>query len=651
MSNQKKIWGSHNQLLILITTAIIFRAVFLALASKSAFLHTPVVDASFFDIWARTLREGKTFMPGAFFKPPFYAYLLSGLYKSGLTMMPIFMLQMAVGVITVVLTLAIGRLVFPARIAFGGAMATALLPILPFFEVQLLAETWTMALSMASMLLILMVVQDRTSSVGRILFLAGLLLGAAALGRPNLLLLMFIILVWLFFNLNRNQAGPRRRLGPPLILAAGFLLAISPATRHNLGQGEFAPISTNLGANLVVGNSDSADGMSAIPVGILWEDLQLRTRQAGYNKPGAASQYLTSEALGWIAKNPGQALKLMGKKIILLVNAQEVRNNINPRWFAEKDGVFLLHRWWPATWLLLPFSLLGLIFWRSKNQGLGLLHWFLLAQVISILPFFVNARFRLPMLPILALFAGAGVALLWEKRGSVSKQVMVRRVAALVFILALVNIDWLHLQDSRWLARDYFNQGLIHSRPYGARKPDAELAEAMFRKSLELNDQDLDANARLGAFIMIGCEPLLMRGAQLEKSGQTKQAAQVYHQAENRLLESRKFLNKAGNMFPRASMVWTNLGINRLWMGDITLHKVRLSLASKDASSARTFSLQCLDYYQMSTQFFNRSLQVDPKQKAPRQYLPEATAAIMKIPDLDPCIVETQARIRRGKSR
>lgn len=646
MSNQKMIMGPLRQVIILVATAVIFRVFFLILASKSAFLHTPVVDASFFDIWAQTLADGKSFMPGTFFKPPFYPYLLSWLYKPGLSMMSIFALQMVVGVITVVLTLAIGRLIFPSRIAFGGAMATAVLPIMPFFEVQLLAETWTTALSMGSILLILLVLTRRTQSVGKFLFLAGLLMGAATLGRPNLLLMIVVLPAWLHFGLRKNSDAPRLGTGSLVILAAGFLLAISPATLNNLRYGEFSPVSANLGANLFAGNSDTADGMSAIPVGILWDDLQLRTRQAGHEKPGAASRYLTSEAFGWMLKNPGRTLALMGKKIVVLVSAQEVRNNINPRWMAQEDGVFLLSRWWPATWLLLPFALLGLIFWRRKNGLQSLLHWFLLAQVISVLPFFVNARFRLPLLPILALFAAAGVALLWELRGPVTRQTIIRRVTALVILLAVVNTDWLHLEDPRWLARDFFNQGLIHSRPYKGRKPDQKIAESMFRKSLELDDGDVDANARLGAYIMIGTEPYLNKGAQLEKSGKIKQATSIYQQAETRLVESQNFLTRARQIYPRAFRVWTNLGISQMWRGDITMHRVRQSLAAEDTQLARTLALQSLNYYKQSIEYFNESLRVNSNQKAPRQNLSQAWAAIMKIPELDPAIVEFQTMFR-----
>ena len=60
----------RREAILLIAAALSFRVADWLLASKSAFLHTPGVDASFFDIWARMLAAGKVFQAQVFFKPP-----------------------------------------------------------------------------------------------------------------------------------------------------------------------------------------------------------------------------------------------------------------------------------------------------------------------------------------------------------------------------------------------------------------------------------------------------------------------------------------------------------------------------------------------------------------------------------------------------
>jgi len=395
------------QVVVVVVVATLFRVLYWQLASSSAFLHTPVVDGSFFDIWARTLAAGRVFQEQAFFKPPFYAYLLSGLYKMGLGLTGVFVLQMVVGVLSCTLTLAAGRFVFSTRVAFFAALAVALLPILPFFEAQLQAESWTLALTLAAMLPILSVISDKSSSRGRDLAVTGLLLGLAALGRPNLMLMLAVCAGCVWWS-------QRARYGlisvAPLVL--GFLVAVSPATLHNLKYGEFALISANFGVNLSTGQSDTADGVSAIPVGVLWDDMQLRSQQADAASPVASSRFMASEAMGWMTANPGRTVGLWFKKAVLVVSGVEIRNNINPMWLAREDGVFILARWWPATWVLLPFAIVGLIWAGRGSSTAWLMKWLLLSQAAAIIPFFVTARFRAPLLPWIALFAIAGLGVL-----------------------------------------------------------------------------------------------------------------------------------------------------------------------------------------------------------------------------------------------
>jgi tetratricopeptide (TPR) repeat protein len=639
------LWPTRH-VLVVVAAAVLLRIAFLALASESAFMHTPVVDASFFDIWARALAEGRGFQNQAFFKPPLYAYLLSWMYKSGLTMISIQILQMLVSLGTVLLTLAIGRLVFPARVALAGALITALLPILPFFEIQLLAETWTTALGLGSILMILMVVTGKSRSRGKLMFMAGLLMGWAALGRPNLMLLIAALVLWLWrWDRSSKQLGTRTIL----ILGLGFLIAISPATLHNLKHGEFSLISTNLGANLVTGNSDSADGVTAIAVGVLWDDLQLRTKQAGCSNSGEASRFLTKEALLWVGSNPDRALLLLGKKIVLLFSAQEIRNNINPRWFAQNDGVFLLKRWWPGTWLMLPFAIIGLMHWRRWNPGSGLLVWVLLAQVAAVLPFFVNARFRLPLLPILGLFAAAGFAVLWNMQKAESKTTLVRYLAVLGAVFVLVNVDWFGLNDPRWLAQDYFNQGLIQSRNYQGRKADPSLAEESFRTALELDKTDVDINERLGAFLFNQkVLPLMNHAADLEAKGNLEKASSVYDRAELAIVEARRLHQNALDLFPRSFRSWANLGTGQMIMGDIYAFRCRQHLAQNNQPEARLSALQALQQYQGSHQSFKQGLQINPAQKDSRTNLSLLTQAIMRLPNLDPSIENLQTRIEKS---
>jgi 4-amino-4-deoxy-L-arabinose transferase-like glycosyltransferase len=630
------------QVAIVAVMAGLIRIAYRLLSTDSLFLETPVVDASFFDIWARALADGRVFQAQVFFKPPLQAYLLSWLYQLGFGMTEVQILQMLAGVVTCVLVLGVGRLAFGARVGLAGAAVTALLPIFAFFENQLLAEPWTGLLTAAALLLLMLAISGRGGPVTRSVVAAGFLLGLAALGRPNLMLPAVAVAVWFGWT-GRRKKGPG--LGTGVAFLIGFVIGIAPATLHNLKYGELVAVSANLGPNLVAGHSDRADGVSAIPVGVLWDDLQLQARQAGARGPADASRLLTRQAGRWVVENPGRTVQLLGKKLLLLVNAREGRNNINPRWMAEEEGVFLLGRWWPGTWLVIPFALVGLIFTGRGHPSRMLLVWFLIALAVSMLPFFVNARFRLPMLPVLALFAASGGVWLFDRWRAGARRALAVPLAVLALSFVVSGVDWFGLGDDRWLARDHFNHGYALGREYDGRQPDLAGAERSFRRALELDPDDVDANEHLGAFLLQRARPHLTEGNRREAQGDLAEAARAYEPAGRLLAEAGRLQSRAIELYPRSVKSWLNRGVGRMWRGDLESFAVRRALAAGDTTGARGPGLAALQFYRDAVGDFQKGLEVDPSQRDARRYIQVTVEALRRLPDVAPAITDFKRRL------
>lgn len=629
------------QLVIVLLLAVLFRLFYWIQAADSAFMHTPVVDGSFFDIWARTLADGRVFQAQPFFKPPLYAYLLANLYRLGLGLSGVFALQMIVGTLSCGLTLAVGRVVFGPRIAFSGAVVTALLPILPFFETQLLAESWTLALTLGALLPLLLIISGRTRPRARYLALAGVLLGVAALGRPNLMLQLLVLAGGLWWWGRRDGRLGWRGIVP---LVVGFLVAIAPATMHNLRHGDFVLISANLGVNLYTGQSDHADGVSAIPVGVLWDDLQLRSQEAGGSGPVASSRYLIGETLHWMGDHPVRTLQLWLKKAVLVCSGWEGRNNINPLWLAQQDGVLVLARWWPATWLMLPFSMVGLLWAGRGSAPAWLLKWIVLSQAVAILPFFVNARFRQPLLPLLALFAAAGAVHLW-------RSLRARRrlpLAVLAVAAVIVNVDWYGLGDERWLARDHFNQGLIFARAYDDRAPDLARTERHFRRALELDPGDVDATERYGALFLGEAQPLVARGEEQVRQGRYVAAEKTFSRADYLLVNAQALHRKALDLFPRSFRSWANLGTCQMWLADVQGARARAREAQGDGKGAAGFAADALARYDDATASLNEGLKVNRALTDVRRQLQNIAAAADQLKGLAFPSQDGGARARPG---
>jgi len=300
----------RNQVIAVVAAALALRLVYFLLYRDSPFYHIPVVDASTFNLWAKAIVAGQQFQPDVFFKPPLYPYLLAASYRIfGPDVTPVYLLQATLGVSTSLLVLGCGRLVFSARTALTGALVYALLPVPPFFEFQLLAESLTTLLALLALLLLLVGVCRRGGVSGRYLLLAGVALGIAALGRPNLLILPPVLAAWLYLRARWPGSNRQALAGagdrpwrPALLLLLGAVVAIAPAiapvTLRNARVGKaLVPISANLGVNLWAGIRPGADGVSPVQIGVAWDDLQLQCAAAGAKSVAASSRLLTRQSL------------------------------------------------------------------------------------------------------------------------------------------------------------------------------------------------------------------------------------------------------------------------------------------------------------------------------------------------------------------
>jgi len=634
-------------LLLVAGIALLVRAVYWLLYSRTPFFHTPVVDASFFDLWARALAAGQTFQADVFFKPPLYPYLLAGLYGLfGRSLPLVYGLQSLLGIGTCLLTLRIGQRVLGPRPGLAAGIVTALLPLLPFFELQLLAETVTTFLTLAAVLLLLPDGSDRRPGGGRVAA-AGLLLGIAALGRPNLLLAVVAVAGWLAWDDGRG----RRAWRPALALLVAAAVAVLPATLHNLRY-DRSPVlvSANLGANLVTGNSDTADGVSAIPVGVAWDDLQLRCRRAGQGRAAAASRYLTGEAMRWIADHPGRFLQLLGKKIVVLLGGWEVRNNIRPRLLADEFGVFPLHRWWPGTWLLLPPAIVGLAWSRRWGRRGALLTTLVVAQAVSVLPFFVNARFRMPLLPLLAVWAVAGVLLLRDRWREGGARAAAAPAAVALALLVGGNVDWFGLDAPSRSARDHFNLALIALRGDG-RPVDTAAARWHFRRALELDPRDVDAHERYGAFLLQQAQPAVAAAEKEWRAGRWQQGLRQAEPAAATLEEALRQHRAAVRLLPRSYRSHGNAGIALLWLGEIEAARSQLALAGGDTAAARRTALAALDRLEEAGSELRAALRIDPSFREAVGNLRAVADAFAMLPPLDPRLERARAEAAGGQER
>ena len=421
---------------ILLVGAII-RGLYLVELSGFPETTAPALDAAFHDHWARALISGDWSSPEFFadplihttpyFRPPAYAYFLGAVYAvTGGSPLGARTVQMLLGLVNVVLGFCLGRALFGPSIGLLVAAVLSCYWTFPYFEGELLAPVLLVTLMLSSALVWL-----RWWHRGGWLTStsAGLLLGVFALARPNALALAPVVWLWSLWVARRKREPGRLRaalLGLPL----GVAVAIAPATIRNYAvAGEFVPITANVGVNLYIGNNERADGYTArIPI------LQSLTGLPGwtcFDQPAISrgverlqqrrltasevSSFFTDRAFEFIAADPGAALTLAAKKACLFWGPAEISNN---RQLAIARDTSLVLRWLPTFPLVLSLAILGACLLarelrrrpRDYRSDLSvLLAAVVLVYFASHLPFFVAGRYRVPLLPLLALFAAVGI--------------------------------------------------------------------------------------------------------------------------------------------------------------------------------------------------------------------------------------------------
>ena len=415
-------WHRLGPALLLGLLALILRLVYLEQIRESLFFNIPIVDAKIYvEDGLYLISQSWTGRPTPFWQPPLYPYALSlffWFFGQDLYLPRLFQALLGAGICVFIYIL--GLRVFSFPVAFGAGLAAAFYGPLIYFGGELLPTIPAIFLN-----LLLLLNLSRQPSPARWPYLvSGLLLGICALAVANILLFLPFLFFWLWSTSKRAHIVPPRILQQGVLLLLGCGLIIAPvALRNYLVGGDLVLISHNAGINFYIGNNPDYDHTVNIRPGQDWIDLiESPEREAGIERPSSKSRFFFARSWAYITDAPLDYLKLMGRKLYLFWHGDEIRRNLDP-YFARRDSTLLQVLLWKfglafPFGLVGPFALLGLaFFWCSKEgrtpQG-RLLLFFIFAYMLSVILFFVTARYRLPAVPILLLFAAFGLYRLWH---------------------------------------------------------------------------------------------------------------------------------------------------------------------------------------------------------------------------------------------
>jgi tetratricopeptide (TPR) repeat protein len=460
-----------------------------------------LLDAQAYAELAQRILEGDWLLgPEPFGLGPLYAYLLAGCWALfGQSHFAQFAVQSAAGLASVWLITRSARRLSSEGGACMAGCAFAIYGPAVMLEGKLFGETFAVFFT----LLCTYFLSNRHLTLHRTL-LSGASMGAACLLRPDLLLVVPLLALWIgvshtplrhycsaLASHGKTAALPRlcaqiravtetalRRSGRRSALWLGaVLLVVSVATIRNiLVSGEGILISSQGGVTFYQGNNPRADGTFTVPKGFSGDKAHQESEAKALAESALGRPLSYSEVssywygLGfdyWVA-NPEGAVALFARKVGYWVSSLELSSEYNLA--AERciqPGLKLA---------FLPFGLLLIATVGSlkralrRNARLAGYHLsFALAGLLMGLIFYVSSRYRLCAAAHLAVFVGPAFDAALGQRGVAPWSSLKRQLA--VVAIALTMLPWNDAPE-RQAASQLRNLAFIH---YSNHEPDKAL--------------------------------------------------------------------------------------------------------------------------------------------------------------------------------
>jgi tetratricopeptide (TPR) repeat protein len=433
--------------------ALIVRFIHIWQIRQSPFFDVLMGDANGYDQWALRLAGGDWIGSDVFYQAPLYPYFLGVIYSLfGRDLLVVRIIQAVIGSASCALLGMAGARFFSPRVGLIAGLALALWAPAIFFDGLLQKSVLDMFFVCLGLYLISRVNQQSVvSGFSRIDWLAlGAAMGALALTRENALIFILVILIWAWYQPSRRPAIAS--------FIAGLALVLTPVVIRNYSvDGGFYLTTSQFGSNFYIGNNPDADGTYAsIRFGRGAPEFEridaTEVAEASVGRalsPSEVSSYWTGRALSYIAEQPLDWLRLTGRKILLLVNRTEMLDTESQESYAEWSSVLAGLSWVGHFAVLVPLAVLGImVTWRERRR-LWILHALTITYALSVVMFYVFARYRYPLVPFLLLFAAAPFDSFDSKRRSFAARFHAQgrlkwlTAAALVAIVMVANLPLL----------------------------------------------------------------------------------------------------------------------------------------------------------------------------------------------------------------
>ncbi len=573
--------GNYLFLPLFLIGTFLLRFLYLLESTSSPFFDAPIVDAHTFLKQALNIASGDIASGSEpFWQPPLYIYLLAlicWVFPNDYFIV-IRLVQNAMGTVSCLMLYCLARQCFNEKVARTAGITASICGTFIFFEGEILAVALEVFLNLVLLRQLIIATNKRTPPYW---ITAGLFAGLAALTRPNILLFIAVFIVWFVLYCKHGKSKLRRRC----VLSSCFLITLSltilPATLRNyVLEPDLVLISSNGGINFYIGNSGQYDEKVSIHPGMEWEEMAMMPVNAGFTTAAAKSAYFYDQSLSYIAAQPTEYLQTLVRKLYLFFSGPEIKRNIDI-YFARQYSHVISFLLWDYL-LSFPFGVISPLFiiglfltWKNDRNDLTILRLYVFTYTLSVLLFFVTARYRIPVLPLFILYAAVGGQFLYETIRNRRRGLLLP-----VFLTLVVILNWPAAPSNERDAQLQFDLGEV-----ALRKGNYARAIAHSKSALELEPTYNYArhNLTVALFNMGKIEQAIIEG---ERTARDNPSRHDTHVILGRAYAKKGKVVQANNSFRKSLEIAPNNGMTHYYYGRFLYENQRYAQASRHLKKA-----------------------------------------------------------------
>ena len=484
-------------LALILLLAFTLRFIFFYQMAKSPIADMVIEDSKTYNDWAIRIAGGDWIGPDVFYALPLYPYLLGLIYTVfGTHLQVVKFIQILIGTMNCGLIFLLGRRIFNVSIGLLAAFLMSIYGWLIVYDSAILSPVLIIFLDALVLLYLLRLERQSSGWIGWLC--AGLLIGLTTAASAHILLFIPLAVVWLFVNPAFRTNRPRWISASVYLL--GVIIALAPITIHNWQIGnDFIPLTAHGGINFYIGNNPHSRGVFEPPPilrsggATLRHDAEKIARKVMGRelKPSEVSAYWFDQGFTFIKEQPLKFGYLLFRKFTVFWDSLEIADVIHPYFFIKVAPIlkipFLVFGW------IAPLALLGLALSWKRRSRIFLIYFFIGAYIFSIVLYFVNSRYRLPLVPFLLIFAAYSFYWWWGKiRSGRWISISISAIVLAGFIL------WVNPQlvtKPRFVLN--MGAGYNHLGAYYSKKGDLKRALVEFKEALRLEPYRAEAHYNL----------------------------------------------------------------------------------------------------------------------------------------------------------